>query len=152
MKQIIASLLIILAITPAIAQKTNPNYDPVLAKKYGAEENGMKSYILVILKAGPNKNMDKAFRDSCFAGHMENIRRLAAAGRMIVAGPLDKNERNYRGIFILNAATFAEADSLLQKDPTVREKIFDLEMYNWYGSAALPAYMEFDDKVWKTRR
>ena len=30
-------------------------YEPELARALGADDNGMKSYVLVILKTGPNK-------------------------------------------------------------------------------------------------
>ena len=151
MKTIIICLLVFASVSSAMAQNSNPKYDVALAQKLGADQYGMKSYILVILKTGSNNNPGKAFRDSCFAGHMRNIRHLVTTGKMIVAGPFEKNEKNFRGLFILNAATFAEADSLLEADPTVKEKIFDTEMYNWYGSAALPAYLEVSDKIWKSR-
>ena len=134
-----------------MAQTTNPNYDPALAKKYGADDFGMKSYILVILKTGPNKTTDKAMLDSCFAGHMKNISRLAAEGKLVIAGPFGKNDKTYRGIFILNVTTFDEANLLLQTDPTIKEKILEPELYNWYGSAALPAYFDAEDKIWKER-
>ena len=73
------------------AQKINPQYDSVLAQKYKGDENGMKMYVLVMLKTGSNTTTDKAFIDSCFTGHMNNIGRLAKEGKLIVAGPLAKN-------------------------------------------------------------
>jgi len=27
----------------------------------------------------------------------------------------------------------------------------DFELYKWYGSAALPEYIEFSDKIWKVK-
>lgn len=128
---------------------SNPNYDPVLAKKLGGDDYGMKSYILVILKTGTNQTTDKAFISSSFRGHLDNIGRLVEEGKMIVAGPLGKNENSYRGIFILNAASLEEAGNLLQTDPAIKGGLLDVELYNWYGSAALPEYLEASDKVWK---
>ena len=142
------SLFIALSIT-AFGQNTNPNYDSTLAKKYGADEYGMKGYILVILKTGTNKTTDKEFISKCFAGHMENINRLAKLGKLIVAGPLGKNDKTYRGIFILNTTSLDEAKELLQTDPAIKESILEAELYNWYGSAALPEYLETSDKIWK---
>jgi hypothetical protein len=94
------------------AQTSNPDYDPALAEKLGGDDYGMKSYMLVILKTGSNKTTDKPFIDSCFRGHMENIGRMVEANKLIVAGPLGKNENSYRGIFILNVKTVEEANSL----------------------------------------
>jgi uncharacterized protein YciI len=135
----------------AVAQNNNPNYDSVLAKSLGADEYGMKKYVLVILKTGSNTTADKATKDSLFAGHMANIGRLADIGKLVVAGPLGKNDKNYRGIFIFNVSTVAEADELVQTDPAVKAEIFDVELYPWYGSAALPEYLKAEDKIWKIR-
>ncbi|HMG14584.1 MAG TPA: hypothetical protein VK590_03990, partial [Saprospiraceae bacterium] len=38
--------------------------------------------------------------DSLFTGHMNNIKRLAKENKLIVAGPFEKNLKNYRGLFI----------------------------------------------------
>ncbi len=129
----------------------NPNYDPQLAQKLGADDYGMKSYILVMLKTGSNKTTDKAFIGESFRGHLDNIGRLVTQGKLVVAGPLGKNENSYRGIFILNAATLEEAKALLATDPAIKENLLEAELYNWFGSAALPEYLEASDKVWKIK-
>jgi len=127
----------------------NPNYDAALARKLGADDYGMKRYILVILRTGPSETMDKAFVAQCFRGHMDNISRLADEGKLIVAGPLDKNDKQYRGIFILDAATVEEAGLLLETDPAIKEGLLEADLYSWYGSAALPLYLDPSDKIWK---
>ena len=109
----------------------------------------MKNYVLVILKTGTNSTTDKKALDSLFRGHMDNIQRLSAQGKLIVAGPMRKNPNNYRGIFILDVKTQDEAQRLLSTDPTIREKIFDVELYDWYGSAALPTYLPAHTKIEK---
>ncbi|KAF0203629.1 MAG: hypothetical protein FD170_1056 [Bacteroidetes bacterium] len=133
----------------ASGQKNNPVYDSVLARTLGADDYGMKKYVLVMLKTGSNITTDKAFIDSCFSGHMANIGRLVETGELIVAGPLGKNDRSYRGIFILNVNSIEKAEELLQTDPAISSKLLDAEVYNWYGSAALPEYLPVSDKIWK---
>jgi len=130
---------------------SNPNYDLRLAQKLGADDYGMKRYMLVMLKTGTNQTTDTDFINACFRGHMENINRLAAEGKLIVAGPLGKNEKNYRGIFILDATTLEEAEALLQTDPAISEGLLYAELFNWYGSAALPMYLDFSEKIWKVK-
>lgn len=149
MKYILTFLLVITAACSILAQSTNPNYDSELAKKLGADDYGMKSYIFVMLKTGSNESTDKAYKDSCFAGHLANITRLVKENKLIVAGPLDKNENAYRGIFILNVTTFDEANELLKTDPAINAKFLEADLYNWYGSAALSEYLETSDKIWK---
>lgn len=131
------------------AQKANPNYDSTLAKKYGGDDYGMKMYVFVILKTGSNTTTNKALTDSLFAGHMSNINHMVSINKLLVAGPMVKNDKTYRGIFILDVKSFEEAEKLLEKDPAIKEKLLAVEMYNWYGSAALPAYIETSDKVTK---
>jgi uncharacterized protein YciI len=150
MKPILTFIAICLSISPVFCQKTNPNYDSLLAKKYNADEYGMKKYVLVLLKTGTKTIDDKKLRDSIFAGHLANIKRLVEINKMIVAGPLGKNDKTYRGIFILDVKTFEEANALLDTDPAIKEKLLAADLIEWYGSAALPAYLDASDKVWKT--
>lgn len=82
-------------------------------------------------------------------GLLDNINRLVDDGKLIVAGPLGKNDKTYRGIFILTVKTIEEAEALLQTDPAIKEGLLDFELYKWYGSAALPEYLESSDRIWK---
>lgn len=149
MKSLFSLLFALCIIVPLNAQRPNPDYDSTLAKKLGADDIGMKGYTLVILKTGTNTNTDKAFTDSCFKSHFSNMREMTKMGKLVVAGPLGKNDNTYRGIFIMNTTDFDEVHQLLQGDLTVKEKIFDVELYKWYGSAALPLYLDSTEKISK---
>jgi uncharacterized protein YciI len=129
------------------AQSDSSKYNKHLADSLGADEYGMKMYVLVLLKSGENKTADQTITDSLFSGHMKNINRLVKMGKLIVAGPLQKNENNYRGIFILDVKTIEEAKSLLETDPAIHSKLLTPELYGWYGSAALPLYLPASEKV-----
>ncbi len=130
----------------------NPKYNKILADELGSDDYGMKSYFLVILKTGSNTNADKTFIGECFRGHLENINKLVSEKIMIVAGPLGKNPNTYRGIFILqNMKSIKEVEEVLDTDPAIKNKLLDYEIYNWYGSAALPEYLPFSDKIWKLK-
>lgn len=131
---------------------TNPNYDESLSKKLGGDDYGMKSYFLIILKAGSNETSDQELIRESFRGHLDNINRLASEGTLVVAGPLGGNESNYRGIFILNnIASIEEAKEVLQTDPAIKNKLLDYEIFTWYGSAALPEYLPVADKIWRLK-
>jgi uncharacterized protein YciI len=145
MKSIRFTLLFLFVSFFSAAQ--NPNYDETLAKKLGADDYGMKRYVFVILKTGTNKTENKAFIDSCFAGHMKNIGKLVKENKLIVAGPMAKNDKTYRGIFILNMDDIEDARELLQTDPAVFEKLLEPELYSWYGSAALAMHLEYEEKI-----
>ena len=151
MKKYIITILLSNLLLSLVAQQDNPNYDQKLATALGGDDYGMKSYMFVILKTGKNVVTDKKLSDSLFRGHMDNINRLAANGKLVVAGPLGKNDKSYRGIFILDAKTAAEANELLQMDPAIKENVFDVEMFQWYGSAALPEYLKAHAKIEKKK-
>ena len=130
----------------------NPNYDKALAEKWGGDDYGMKSYFLVLLKTGTNTGADKELISESFKGHMDNINRLVEEGRLIVAGPLAKNENNYRGIFILdNVGSMDDARALLLTDPAIKNGLLGFEILTWYGSAALPEYLSVSHKIWRLK-
>lgn len=148
MKKIVLTAFSLLICFLLLAQSSNPHYNKTLADSLGGDEYGMKMYVLVILKTG-TATLDKKVTDSLFGGHMANIGRLATEGKLVVAGPLKKNEKNYRGIFIFNVKTLDEAKELLVTDPAVKAKVLDAELFQWYGSAALPMYLPYHSKVEK---
>jgi uncharacterized protein YciI len=149
MKSTITFFLAIVTIGLVEAQTSNPNYNETLAKKLGADDYGMKQYILVILKTGENKTATKEESNKAFSGHLENIGKLVKEGKLIVAGPLGKNDQAYRGIFIFDVATIEEAKELVDTDPAIRANLLAADLYEWYGSAALAEYLTASDKIWK---
>lgn len=151
MKKILLFTLLMALSLQINAQKNESLYDKNLADSLGGDDYGMKFYVLAILKTGPSKIEDKVILDSLFRGHMANINRLAEDGKLIVAGPLKKNDKFYRGIFILDVKTIEEAKVLLDTDPTIKEKVFEVELFEWYGSAALPVYLKTHKKIEKTK-
>lgn len=132
-------------------QTVNENYDPILADSLGADDYGMKSYVFVILKTGTKNIEDSELRSKLFRGHMDNISRLVKEKKLVVAGPFGKNDKTYRGLFILNVRTLEEAKILCNSDPAVEAGIFDVEMFEWYGSAALGEYIKISERISKTK-
>ncbi len=111
-------------------------YDSVLAKKLGADQYGMKTYIMAFLRKGPNTITDSTERANLQMAHLKNITRLAEMGKLIVAGPfLDKQP--IRGIFIFDVTTIEEAKALTETDPAIKAGTLEMELHPWYGSAAL---------------
>lgn len=149
MMKLTITVLLCLAGFRLSAQSVNPQYDSALARSLGADDYGMKPYVLVILKTGPGRINDQAQMELLFEGHIKNIQKLADEGKLIVAGPFVKNEKEYRGIFILNVNNPDEAKTLLQTDPAIREKVFEPEIFEWYGSAALGEYLKVHQKIEK---
>lgn len=130
-------------------EKAKSSYDSALAKKLGADPYGMKQYVMVILTTGKTDVKEKATRDSLFAGHMNNIKKLASEGKMVVAGPLGKNDLNYRGIFVFNPSSIDDTKAMVASDPAVKAGIFDAIYIPWYCSAALMEISNIHEKVQK---
>lgn len=126
-------------------------YDSVLAKRLGADERGMRKYVLAILKTGPYTPASQKEKDSLFQGHFANIERLAKAGQLSVAGPFMKNDKQWRGLYLLNVETIEQAEALAQTDPAVKAGVFVMEYTPWYGSAILPEAVKWHDKLVKKK-
>jgi len=159
MKSLIAGIILALGIlfVPSFAQVSAAKedlapakFDAELAKKVGADEHGMRPYVLAILKTGPNDaKVTGDARKKIFEGHFANMNRLAAEGKLAVAGPFNDPAKKYRGLFILAVPTVEEAKALAETDPTVKSGVLIVEYVPWYGSAALMLNNEFHEKVAK---
>ncbi|MGB9108383.1 MAG: YciI family protein [Telluria sp.] len=135
------------ALAPVAAQdKPAVQYDAALAQSLGADDMGMRSYVLVILKTGPNKMADAEERKKMFAGHFANIQRLAAEKKLVLAGPLDGVEGR-RGIFVFNTPDIDEAKQFVATDPVIVNGEMVAEYHKFYGSAALMAVNEMHAKI-----
>jgi uncharacterized protein YciI len=115
---------------------SNPKYDAESAQRLGADQRGMRSYVLVVLKTGPNKVAPGKERDEMFAGHFTNIKRLAAEGKLALAGPFDGVD-GWRGLFIFAVKDIEEAKQLTATDPVIMKGEMIAEYHKWYGSAAV---------------
>jgi uncharacterized protein YciI len=123
-------------------------YDAALAQKTGADERGMRGYVLVILKTGV-RVPDGPARDAMFKGHFANINRLAADGKLVLAGPLDGVDGR-RGLFVLATSDLEEARKLVATDPVVVEGEMVPELHKLYGSAALMLVNDLHAKLVRT--
>lgn len=122
------------------AQEPTPDteivYDSALAAHYGADDYGMKKYIMAFLVRGKNQSIDSLERARLQEAHLQNIFRLADEGKMVLAGPFFGND-DLRGIYIFDVASIAEAEALTATDPSIQAGLLAMELKEWYGSAAL---------------
>jgi len=124
------------------------SYDEALAQAAGADERGMRKYVLVILKSGPTPVPKGPERDAMFRGHFANMERLAGEGKLAVAGPFDGKD-GWRGLFILATADLEEAARLVATDPVVANGEMVPELHALYSSAALMFVNETHKKLAK---
>ena len=133
---------------PALAQEgTAAPYDAALAKRLGADERGMHRYVLVILKTGPTRVPDGEARNAMFAGHFANMERLSKAGKLVLAGPFEKDPAGWRGLFVFAVNDVDEAKGLVATDPVIVNGEMVAEYHPWYGSAATMMIPELHDKL-----
>lgn len=123
-------------------------YDSVKAQAYGADDYGMKKYVMAFLKKGPNKSADAETRNELQKAHLKNITRLAEEGKLVLAGPFF-GDGDLRGIYIFNVDNIAQAEALTNSDPSIQAGVLTMELKEWYGSAALMAIKDLHHSISK---
>jgi uncharacterized protein YciI len=111
-------------------------YDSIAAKNYGADAYGMKKYVMAFLRKGPNRGLDSIQASELQKAHLENIVRLAEEEKLVLAGPFI-GPGDIRGIYIFNVESIEEARMLIETDPAIKAGSLEMELKEWYGSAAL---------------
>ena len=110
--------------------------DDSLRTLYGADDYGMRSYVMTFLYSGDTVITDSAARSELMRGHLDNIQRLSEVGALVLAGPF-MDGTSLRGIFIFDVTTVEEVQQLTATDPAVQAGVFRVEHHPWYGSAAV---------------
>jgi uncharacterized protein YciI len=140
------------SLLPAVAQTApvapTSHYDAELAKSLGADERGMRSYVMVILKTGPNQVPKGPARDAMFQGHFANITRLANEKKLALAGPFEGTD-GWRGVFIFATADIDQAKEYVATDPVIVQGEMVAEYHKFYGSAGLMMLNEIHNKIQK---
>lgn len=124
-----------------------PEYDSLLAAELGADERGMRTYVMAFLRAGPNRDTTRVREVQ--RAHLDNIRRLAEEGTLLVAGPF-LDDGPIRGIYIFDVTTLEEARVLTETDPAIQAGRLEMELHPWYGPAALRGLDEIHERITRT--
>ena len=138
------------ALTLGAALQGQAAYDAALAARLGADDNGMKTYVMAFLKAGPNRNRPREEAAKLQAAHRANINRLAKEGKLVLAGPF-ADDGELRGIYIFDVKTVAEAEALTKTDPAIQAGQLVMELHPWYGTAALMTIPELHERIEKRK-
>jgi uncharacterized protein YciI len=127
---------------------TETTYNAELAEQLGADDYGMRQYVMAFLKAGPNRDQDSTRAAELQRAHLDNIRKMAEEGDLVLAGPfMDSGE--VRGIYIFDVRTVEEARKLTETDPAIKAGALEMELHPWYGSAALMQINEIHGQISK---
>lgn len=105
-------------------------------------------YIYVTLKTGPSTNTDPAFRKQVFEGHMSNMKVLADARQLVIAGPFSKpTDTTWRGLFILDVPTIDAARALVDTDPGITSGIFIADYTPIRGSTSFRRVLDLEREM-----
>jgi len=94
-------------------------------------EEQIKRYWFVMLTRGENRTHDSLTAANIQKGHIDNINRLYYEGKIKVAGPFGDNG-DWLGLFIFDADTKEEVDSLLKTDPAIAAGRLNYDIRPWY--------------------
>ncbi|MBL4708008.1 MAG: hypothetical protein JKY48_06160 [Flavobacteriales bacterium] len=131
---------------------TFDKYDSLLAKEYGADKYGMKSYVMAFLKDGDVEPKDSIHKIELQAAHIANIDRLAQEGKLLVAGPfLGGAKGKLRGIYIFDTPSIDSARKYTSTDPAIQYGSLSMRLVQWYGSAAITGIPDIHNKIEKQR-
>lgn len=117
-------------------EESPPSYDSALAARLGADEYGMRTYVVAFLKAGPRRVTDPTALQELQRAHLDSRFRLADEGKLLLQGPF-MDDGTLRGFSIYNVTSLEEARALAETDPAVQVGHLEIELHPWYGSAAL---------------
>lgn len=66
-------------------------------------------------------------------GHMANILKMGAEGKLVIAGPFTDNG-DLRGLYVFRVGSAEEAKALVESDPAVRAGRLRFELHPWYAA------------------
>jgi uncharacterized protein YciI len=125
MKVMVPMLLatVLLGASPPPATQTAPAHPPVQ----------MVTYYMGFLKKGPTWTPAetpeiKALQDA----HLANIRKLAATGELLLAGPFTDGG-DLRGLFLFQVDSLEKAKALCDTDPMVQAGRLVVDLHPWMG-------------------
>lgn len=100
-----------------------------------AEEMGRTIYYVFLLKKGPTWSPDSTPEISKLQEeHLNNLGRLEKEGKLVLNGPLLDSFQlggEIRGIGVLKARSFAEAQEWISTDPMVKVGRLIFELHAW---------------------
>jgi len=84
-----------------------------------------------MLTRGDNRSQDSITAARIQEGHLANITRLYAEGKLKVAGPFG-DDGNWSGIFIFDCPTKEEVEALLKSDPAISAGRLSYDIRPWW--------------------
>lgn len=105
-----------------------------------AEDQPMKTYVMVFLKAGENRTQQAAEAKKIQAAHMQHLDKMHKEGKLLMAGPFT-DEHEIKGILVMNSIDIDEVKNIVEEDPAIKAGRLKAEYHLWYtksGTITLP--------------
>jgi uncharacterized protein YciI len=97
----------------------------------------MTTYVVGFLEKGPNWTPEVTEETKKIQeGHMANIQRMAATGKLAVAGPF-MDGGDLRGMLIFKETTLEEAKKMADADPAIQAGRLALRLHPWFAAKGL---------------
>jgi uncharacterized protein YciI len=121
-----ASVLAVLFLASGAAAAEEPNVGP------GGYE--MTTYYVGFLYRGAKWTPEEtAETRKLQEEHMAKIQKMAAAGKLVIAGPFVDNG-DLRGLYVFRVTSAEEAKALVESDPAVKAGRLRFELHPWYAA------------------
>lgn len=142
-KVVLLFLFAAIAISSASAQSdgltmTEKSDKPAKAVKSGESE--MKTYVMVFLVEGENRNHSKKEAEKIQKQHLEHLTSMHEEGILLMAGPF-MDKQTIKGILVMKASEIDEIKDRVEKDPAIEAGRLKAEYHLWYtksGTVVLP--------------
>jgi len=133
-RTLVAAFIVLLGL-PAMAQDAEPEKP--------------RDYVFVFITTGEAKDLTPEAQREAFAGHFSNMKRMAVAGDLLIAGPFGPPlaKADHRGLFVLDAETLEAGMAHAETDPTYRAGVFKLTGHLLTTSAPLTKLHDLDMKA-----
>lgn len=144
------SLFTLLLLALAFIAQAQTSMDTAMVRQLGADEHGMRVYVMAYLKKGPNRSQDQATAAVLQQAHLDNIGRMAKERKLVLAGPF-MDDTEVRGIYVFATSNIEEAKAWTSTDPAIQAGRLAMELHPWYGSATLLMIPELHEQLTGTK-
>ena len=110
---------------------------PLLAQEKAEPKDEMTTYYVALLRRGRAWSSEVTPRvQKIQEGHMANIRKMAAEGKLLLAGPFS-DDGDLRGMFVFKVNSLEEAKALCDRDPAVMAGRLAVELHPWFSAKGI---------------
>ena len=113
-----------------LTTEIHPWWSEEVMKQTATPETMTTAYLAFLTRGAKWTPEKTAETEAIQKGHMDNINRLAATKKLVVAGPFGDNG-TLRGIFVFKVASLEEAKALAETDPAVQAGRLALDIHPW---------------------